>query len=114
MISAMMSVPFFLDQPNSSLKVETALSTSAIALVKAANSTSRKNRMPISLPAFMSAKILGMVMNIRAGPLFSVSGEPPKKAKTAGMIISPARMAMAESKISTWTVDSSMPVSFCM
>ena len=45
---------------------------------------------------------LGMVMNISAGPACKVSGSPPENANTAGMIIRPAIMAMAVSKISTF------------
>ena len=48
----------------------------------------------------------------RAG--LQVSGSPPEKEKTAGMIIRPAMMAMAVSKISTFSVDSSMETSFFM
>ena len=53
-------------------------------------------------------------MNMRAGPACRVSGSPPEKEKTAGMIIRPAMMAMAVSKISTFSVDSSMETSFFM
>ena len=101
-------------QPSSSSKVETALSVRAIELVTAANNTSRKNSTPTTVPNSMLANTLGIVMNIRAGPACSVSGSPPEKANTAGMIIRPAMMAMAVSKISTFWVDSSMATSFFM
>lgn len=50
-------------------------------------------------------KTFGIVINIKAGPDFNVSALPPEKAKTAGMIISPAMIAIAVSKISTFSVD---------
>ena len=88
-------------QRNSSAKVATALSVRAMALVRAAKRTSAKKAIPIAVPNPILAKILGMVMNIREGPAPSASGSPPEKAKTAGMIIRPASMAMPVSKIST-------------
>ena len=48
-------------QPNSSVRVETTLSVSAIALVTAANRTRTKNRIPTILPKPMLAKIFGIV-----------------------------------------------------
>ena len=51
-------------------------------------------------------------MNIRDGPACKVFGSPPENAKTAGMIIRPAIMAMAVSKISTLRVELSIDVSF--
>ena len=87
-------------------------SVSAMELVTAANSTNRKNRMPMAVPNPMLANTFGMVMNISAGPACRVFGSPPEKAKTAGIIIRPAIMAMAVSKISTFCVESSIEVSF--
>ena len=81
-------------------------------LVSAANSTRRKNRIPITVPKPILANTFGMVINIREGPACRVSGSPPEKAKTAGMIIRPAMMAMAVSNTSTFSVDSSMETSF--
>ena len=101
-------------QPSSSSKVDTALSVRAMELVTAANSTSTKNSTPTTVPMPMLSSTLGMVMNIRAGPACRVSGSPPEKANTAGMIIRPAIMAMAVSKISTLVVESSMDTSFFM
>ena len=101
-------------QPSSSCKVDTALSVSAIELVSAAKSTSTKNAMPITVPRPMESKTLGMVMNISAGPALSAEGSPLENAKTAGMIIRPAMMAMAVSKTSTFRVESSMDTSFFM
>ena len=83
-------------------------------LVIAANNTSKKNRIPIPVPRPILANTFGMVINISAGPAFSVSGSPPEKANTAGMIIRPAIMAIAVSKISTFWVESSMDISFNM
>ena len=99
-------------QCNSSSKVETALSVSAMELVTAANSTNKKKTIPIAVPNPMFAKTFGIVINIKAGPDFNVAALPPEKAKTAGMIISPAMIAIAVSKISTFSVDFSMEVSF--
>ena len=99
-------------QPSSSSKVETALSVRAMELVTAANSTSTKNSTPTPVPSPMLANTLGMVMNISAGPACRVSGSPPEKENTAGMIIRPAMIAMAVSKISTFFVEPSMETSF--
>ena len=62
----------------------------------------------------MESKTLGIVMNISDGPAFSALGSPPENENTAGMIISPAMMAMAVSKTSTLRVESSMETSFFM
>ena len=62
----------------------------------------------------MLAKTFGIVINIRDGPACSVSGSPPENAKTAGMIIRPAMIAIAVSKISTFVVEPSMDTSFFM
>ena len=70
--------------------------------------------MPMAVPKPMESKTLGIVMNISDGPAFSASGSPPEKANTAGMIIRPAMMAMAVSKISTFRVELSMETSFFM
>ena len=107
-----MRAAFFRLQPSSSWKVETALSVRAMELVSAAQRTSRKNRIPTKLPNPMLAKTFGIVINISAGPACRLSASPPEKAKTAGMIISPAIMAMAVSKISTFLVEPSMEISF--
>ena len=63
--------------------------------------------MPIHAPP-MEEKTFGRVTNIRAGPLLRAAASPPEKANTAGMIISPARIAISVSKISTWAVVLSM------
>ncbi len=60
----------------------------------------------------MLAKTFGIVINISAGPACNVSGSPPENANTAGMIINPAIIAIAVSKISTFCVDPSMDTSF--
>ena len=67
---------------------------------------------PAKVPNPILAKTFGIVININAGPAWSVSGSPPEKAKTAGMIISHAIIAIAVSKISTFFVESSIEVSF--
>ena len=92
-------------QCSSSMNVETLVSISETALVSAASNTSTKNRIPAPVPMPILAKTFGNVINIREGPAFSVSGLPPEKAKTAGMIIRPARIAMPVSKISICVVD---------
>ena len=60
----------------------------------------------------MLANTFGIVINISAGPACSVSGSPPEKANTAGMIIRPAIIAMAVSNTSTFLVESSIDTSF--
>ena len=112
MIRPTNSVPRVRPQPNSSVNVETALSVSAIALVSAANSTRTKNRIPTALPKPISANIFGIVLNISDGPEFSALGSPPEKAKTAGIIMSPASIAIPVSNSSTCLVESSMLTSF--
>ena len=77
----------------------------AIELVRAAHSTSTKNRIPVGVPNPILANTLGMVMNISAGPACKVSGSPPENANTAGMIIRPAIMAIAVSNTSTFLVE---------
>ena len=106
------TVDFLRLQPISSSKVETALSVSAIELVTAANNTNRKNKIPTTVPNPIFANTFGIVMNISAGPACSVSGSPPENAKTAGIIISPAIIAIAVSNTSTFLVESSMELSF--
>ena len=112
MMTPMTTVDFLRFQWSSSSNVETALSVSAIELVTAANSTSTKNRMPTTVPRPMLANTFGIVMNINDGPACKVFGSPPENAKTAGMIIRPAIMAMAVSKTSTLRVEFSIDVSF--
>ena len=111
-MTPMQPVAFWRLQPNSSSKVETALSVRAMELVIAAKRTRRKNSTPTTWPNPMLSNTLGMVMNISEGPACRVSGSPPEKENTAGMIIRPAMMAMAVSKTSTFSVDSSMDTSF--
>lgn len=112
MITPQSTVDFFRLHPSSSSNVDTALSVSAIELVSAAKSTSKKNITPAKVPNPILAKTFGIVININAGPACKVSGSPPENANTAGIIISPAIIAIAVSKISTFFVDSSMEVSF--
>lgn len=92
--------------------MDTALSVSAIELVIAANNTNKKKMIPIPVPNPILANTLGIVMNIKDGPAFNVSISPPEKENTAGIIINPAIIAMAVSKISTFSVEPSMETSF--
>lgn len=112
MITPTKTVALLLLHPNSSSKVETALSVNAIELVTAANSTSRKNKIPTTVPNPIFSNTFGIVININAGPACRVSGSPPENANTAGMIISPAIIAIAVSNTSTFLVESSSDVSF--
>ena len=98
----------------SSCRVETLVSKREIALVSAAKKNIRKNAMPTGVPSPMLAKIFGSVMNVSDGPAFRVAMSPPEKAKTAGMIIRPAKSAMPVSKISTCVVLFSMSTSLPM
>ena len=69
--------------------------------------------MPIAVPSPMEPKIFGIVMNISDGPACRLSAAlSPEKANTAGIIMSPARMAMPVSNSSTSDVDFSMLTSF--
>lgn len=92
--------------------METALSVSAIELVSAAHKTRKKKSIPTNDPIFMLAKTFGMVMNISEGPAPSALASPPEKANTAGIIISPAIIAMPVSNISTFSVEASMETFF--
>ena len=112
MITPTKTVHFLRLQPSSSSNVETALSVKAIELVKAAKSTSIKNKIPAKVLSPILSNILGIVINIREGPACNAFGSPPEKAKTAGMIINPAIIAIAVSKNSTCVVDSSIDTSF--
>ena len=103
---------FFRFHPSSSEIVETLVSIREMALVRAASSTRRKKVKPAIPPKPMLANTFGRVINIRDGPACRVSGAPPEKANTAGMIIRPASRAIAVSKISTCLVDASISTSF--
>lgn len=94
-----MIVDFFLYQCNSSWNVDTALSVSTIELVIAANNTNKKNMIPMPVPSLILANTLGIVMNIKDGPAFNISISPPEKEYTAKIIINPAIIKMAVSKI---------------
>ena len=75
MITPTITVDFLsVSSPSSSSKVETALSVSAMELVTAANSTSRKKRIPTAVPNPMLSNTFGIVINIKDGPACSVSG----------------------------------------
>ena len=112
MITPTSTVDFLRLQPISSSNVDTALSVNAIELVSAAKRTSRKNRIPIAVPNPIFSNTFGIVINISAGPACNVSGFPPENANTAGMIISPAIIAIAVSNTSTFLVESSIEISF--
>ena len=90
------------DQPNSSSNVEIPVSNKAIELVKAAKNTRTKKRIPIMFPPAISAKIFGIEMNINEGPACKAFLSPPEKVKTAGIIMSPERIAIPVSKAATW------------
>ena len=111
-INPITTVDFFRPQPSSSSNVATALSVRAIELVRAANNTSRKNKIPTPVPSPIFANTFGIVINMSEGPACSVSGSPPENANTAGIIISPAMIAIAVSNTSTFRVAPSMDVSF--
>ena len=62
----------------------------------------------------MLANTLGIVINMSEGPALSVSGSPPEKANTAGIIMRPAMIAIAVSNIPTFIVEFSIETSFFM
>ena len=68
MITPTSTVAFFLPHPSSSSNVDTALSVSAMELVTAANSTSMKNTIPMTVPNPMFWNTFGIVINISDGP----------------------------------------------
>ena len=59
---------FFRFHLRRSQKLDTTASSKEIELVSAAKMTIRKKIDPITLPAFMEAKIFGREINIRPGP----------------------------------------------
>ena len=87
------------------------VSTSDMALVSAAKSTSKKNPIPAIRPAPMLSKTFGNVINISEGPALSFAGSPPENANTAGITISPAKTATPVSTSSTLEVDISTSTS---
>lgn len=99
-------------QWSSSSKEDTLVSIKEIALVKAANRNIRKKAMPTTDPIPILENILGSVIKVREGPAFNTFISPPENANTAGIIISPAKRAIAVSKNSTCVVDFSMSTSF--
>ena len=88
-------IAFVLENLNSSWKLATTASMREIADVRAAKNTRMKNVAPMKPPAVMLLNTLGSVMNIRPGPAFRASG--PMNENTAGIIIRPARNAIAVS-----------------
>ena len=101
---------FFLEICNCSINVATEHSINEIADVKAANKTSKKNTRPIKPPNWSESNTLGIVINIKEAPAFKLSF--PEKAKTAGIIINPARKAIKVSMISTCEIAFSISTSF--
>ena len=79
--------------------------------MRAASSTSTKNRIPAAVPIPILANTFGKVINMRDGPACKFSGFPPEKEKTAGMIINPASIAIPVSKISICVVERSRSIS---
>ena len=63
-------------------------------------------------PRFIFPNTFGSVMNIRLGPLVKTDSSPPEKAKTAGIIIKPARNAIPVSNISICRTEDSRLFSF--
>ena len=60
----------------------------------------------------MLAKTFGSVINIKDGPACKLSAASVEKAKTAGITIKPAKIAIAVSNNSTCLVDFSISTSF--
>ena len=60
----------------------------------------------------MLSRTFGIVTNISDGPACKTSGSPPENAKTAGIIIRPAIIAIPVSNISTFLVEDSIGTSF--
>ena len=83
-----------------SINIATMVSISEIAEVIAARNTIKKNAVPIIVPPGIESNTLGSVTNISPGPCPSALSSPPEKAKTAGIIIRPARNAIPVSNIS--------------
>ena len=92
--------------------MDTMVSIREMEDVSAAKITSRKKAAPTAFPKCMVSNTFGRITNIRLGPLCSIFGSPPEKTNTAGMIISPARNAIAVSKISICRTELSRLVSF--
>ena len=67
-----------LDILNESIMPDTIASSIDIELVSAANSTRKKNIVPIILPAGRALNTFGKVTNIRDGPDCSASLSPPE------------------------------------
>ena len=80
--------------------MDTSVSVSEMALVSAANSTSRKNRKPMmaAMPP-MSANTVGNVMNMSEGPAFEATASPePMATKAAETMSRPAMKDTPRSK----------------
>ena len=84
---------FLRDQPAPSCTMEVQVSVSEMALVKAANSTSRKNRKPTTVAAPpISANTVGRMTNMSDGPELAATASPePMATNAAGTIMRPAR-----------------------
>ena len=97
---------------NLSSIVDTTASRSEIEEVSAAKSTRMKNKLPTINPIGEGKLIntLGKTTNIRPGPADNSSWDP--NANTAGIITSPARIAMIESNIIIWTTLCYISISF--
>ena len=110
--TAMNTQAFLRLQCSSSPNVDTLVSNNEMALVKAANKNIKKNTTPTKVPIPILEKTFGNVIKVKEGPACSVDISPLEKAKTAGMIISPANKATPVSKNSTWEVLFSISTSF--
>lgn len=73
------------------------VSKTAITVEKAAKAINKKKIVPQILPLFMELKTFGRVIKIRPGPESGLM----LKAKHAGKIISPAKMATTVSRPAT-------------
>ena len=98
---------------NLSIILDVIASKIETAEVNAAKRTITKKINPIKSPNFPSElKTFGNVMNISPGPADIPS--VPENAKTAGIIIIPAKTAIPVSKISMWFTDFTRFSSFFM
>ena len=92
---------FLRDQLVASWMLETQASVRLIALVRAANSTSKKKTKPTIWPAKpMSENTCGKVTNMSEGPaLAATASAEPSAMKAPGTIMMPARKLTMKSKL---------------
>ena len=104
MVSPTITAAFLRFHLSSSITYATGTSSKEIADVKAAIVSSKKNKAPTKFPAGIDPNTAGKVINISGGP---ASGANPK-AKTAGIIINPANIAILKSAIDINTAEFGM------